>query len=141
MAQGLSNQEIAQRLGLTPWTVEFHVGNILPKSGVISRLEAVLWAKAHRFLRPVEIHRSEARNFTVDRRHGTGYPEDATGRWQQRNRQPPCVLASARRNQLNPPVRPALHPADRKRQPCHRFRRWGPSATTRAASAGSTSRD
>ena len=50
MAQGLSNQEIARPLGLTARTVEFHVGNILQKLGVVSRLEAVLWAKAHGFL-------------------------------------------------------------------------------------------
>ena len=50
MAHGLSNKEIAHRLGLTPRTVEFHVGNILHKLGVVSRLEAVLWAKEHGFL-------------------------------------------------------------------------------------------
>ena len=50
MAQGLSNKEIARQLGLTPRTVDFHVGNILQKLGVVSRLEAVLWAKAHGFL-------------------------------------------------------------------------------------------
>ena len=50
MAQGLSNKEIAQTLGLTPRTVEFHAGNILQKLGVVSRLEAVLWAKEHGFL-------------------------------------------------------------------------------------------
>ncbi|HXF70747.1 MAG TPA: response regulator transcription factor [Thermoflexus sp.] len=50
MAQGLSNKEIAQQLGLTVRTVDFHVGNILQKLGVVSRLEAVLWAKTHGFL-------------------------------------------------------------------------------------------
>lgn len=50
MAQGLSNQETARELGLAVRTVDFHVGNVLQKWGVISRLEAVLWAKAHGFL-------------------------------------------------------------------------------------------
>ncbi len=50
MAQGLSNKEIARELGLTVRTVDFHVGNILQKLGVVSRLEAVLWAKEHGFL-------------------------------------------------------------------------------------------
>ncbi|MFN3705920.1 MAG: response regulator transcription factor, partial [Thermoflexales bacterium] len=63
MAQGLSNREIARPLGLTPRTVDFHVGNILQKLGVVSRLEAVRWAKAHGFLGPVETYRSEPGNF------------------------------------------------------------------------------
>ncbi|MFN3706257.1 MAG: response regulator [Thermoflexales bacterium] len=50
MAEGLSNKEIARELCLTVRTVDFHVGNILQKLGVISRLEAVLWAKEHGFL-------------------------------------------------------------------------------------------
>ncbi|MFN3705917.1 MAG: response regulator transcription factor [Thermoflexales bacterium] len=50
MAQGLSNKEVARQLGLAPRTVDFHVGNILQKLGVVSRLEAVRWAKAHGFL-------------------------------------------------------------------------------------------
>ncbi len=50
IAKGLSSKEIAVWLGLTPRTVEFHVGNILQKIGVTTRLEAVMWAKEYGFL-------------------------------------------------------------------------------------------
>lgn len=50
IAQGLSSKEIAHQLGLTVRTVDFHVANILQKLGVVSRLEAVMWAKEHGFL-------------------------------------------------------------------------------------------
>jgi DNA-binding NarL/FixJ family response regulator len=45
VAQGLSNKEIAQDLGVKERTVEFHVGNVLRKLGVASRVEAAIWAK------------------------------------------------------------------------------------------------
>jgi DNA-binding NarL/FixJ family response regulator len=45
MAEGLSNKEMARRLKMTTRTVEFHVGNILRKLGVASRVEAVVRAK------------------------------------------------------------------------------------------------
>jgi len=45
MAEGLSNKEIALKLTITERTVEFHVGNILRKLEVASRVEAVVWAK------------------------------------------------------------------------------------------------
>jgi DNA-binding NarL/FixJ family response regulator len=45
MGQGLSNCEIACRLQVKERTVEFHVGNILKKLGVASRVQAaILWA-------------------------------------------------------------------------------------------------
>jgi DNA-binding NarL/FixJ family response regulator len=47
MVAGLSNKEIAVALGVTERTVEFHVGNILRKLGVISRVEAAVWASVH----------------------------------------------------------------------------------------------
>lgn len=47
LAEGCSNQEIAARLGIKESTVEQHATNIYRKLGVGSRLEAVLWAKAH----------------------------------------------------------------------------------------------
>lgn len=43
----LSNEEIALLLRLAVRTVDFHVGHILEKLGVGSRLEAVVWAKTH----------------------------------------------------------------------------------------------
>ncbi|MDY7040067.1 MAG: response regulator transcription factor [Chloroflexota bacterium] len=45
MAEGLSNKEIARKLQVTRRTVEFHVGNILKKLGVTSRVEAAMWAR------------------------------------------------------------------------------------------------
>ena len=50
VAQGLSSKEIALLLCLTVRTVDFHVGHILEKLGVGSRLEAVVWAKDHGFV-------------------------------------------------------------------------------------------
>ncbi len=47
LAQGRSNQEIAQALRISVRTVEFHVGNILKKLGAASRVEAAVWAKEH----------------------------------------------------------------------------------------------
>jgi len=44
LAQGLRNEEIAARLGISPQTVQTHVRNILPKLGVHSKLEAVTFA-------------------------------------------------------------------------------------------------
>ena len=44
---GKSNKEIAQTLSITVRTVEFHVGNVLGKLGLASRVEAVVWAKEH----------------------------------------------------------------------------------------------
>ncbi len=47
MAEGLSNKEIAGRLGVTERTVEFPVGAILRKLKVASRVEAVVRAQEH----------------------------------------------------------------------------------------------
>lgn len=47
VAEGLSNKEIAQMLHITVRTTDFHVSNILRKLGVISRVEAAVWAKDH----------------------------------------------------------------------------------------------
>ncbi|HOU15309.1 MAG TPA: response regulator transcription factor [Anaerolineae bacterium] len=47
VADGLSNKEIAQALTITVRTTDFHVSNILRKLGVISRVEAAVWAQAH----------------------------------------------------------------------------------------------
>lgn len=47
VADGLSNKEIAQVLYITVRTADFHVSNILRKLGVISRVEAAVWAQVH----------------------------------------------------------------------------------------------
>ena len=44
LAGGLSNKEIAQRLGITGHTVKFHLNGILRKLGVATRTEAVVQA-------------------------------------------------------------------------------------------------
>jgi len=46
VAEGLSNQEIAQRLYISLPTVKWHIGNILGKLGVRSRTQAVAQARA-----------------------------------------------------------------------------------------------
>lgn len=47
VAGGLSNKEIAQALTISVRTTDFHVSNILRKLGLISRVEAAVWAKEH----------------------------------------------------------------------------------------------
>jgi len=44
LTQGLSNKQIAQRLGVSEHTVKFHVNAILGKLGVQSRSEAIVQA-------------------------------------------------------------------------------------------------
>jgi two-component system, NarL family, nitrate/nitrite response regulator NarL len=44
LAAGLTNKEIAQRLGITEHTVKFHVNAILGKLGAATRTEAVVQA-------------------------------------------------------------------------------------------------
>ncbi len=41
--QGLTNAEIADRFGLSPETVKYHVGNMLSKLGLADRLELAAW--------------------------------------------------------------------------------------------------
>ena len=42
VAEGLRNKEIAESLGITKRTVDYHIGNILSKLEVKSRLEVIL---------------------------------------------------------------------------------------------------
>lgn len=44
LVEGLSNKEIAQRLSVTPRTVNFHLDNVYSKLGVNSRTEAAIYA-------------------------------------------------------------------------------------------------
>lgn len=50
LAQGMSNEEIARALVLEVSTVKSHVSRMLPKLGVRSRLQAVVWAYQHRIV-------------------------------------------------------------------------------------------
>jgi ATP/maltotriose-dependent transcriptional regulator MalT len=47
VSHGLSNQDIGERLFISPKTVEHHVGRIFAKLGLRSRAEAVAWALRH----------------------------------------------------------------------------------------------
>jgi non-specific serine/threonine protein kinase len=44
VARGLTNKEIAQRLGISRLTAETHVRNILERLGAASRSEIAAWA-------------------------------------------------------------------------------------------------
>lgn len=47
VADGQSNKQIARQLYITARTANFHVGNILQKLHVVSRVEAAIWAREH----------------------------------------------------------------------------------------------
>jgi NarL family two-component system response regulator LiaR len=51
MVEGLSNNEIAERLIVSPSTVKFHVSNVLSKLGVTSRTEAVALAIKYKLVK------------------------------------------------------------------------------------------
>jgi len=51
MAEGLSNKEIAFRLGLSERTVAVHVSNVLQKLGAVARTEAVVKTKERGIIR------------------------------------------------------------------------------------------
>jgi len=48
IANGKSNKDIANKLGITEATVKVHVKNLLKKLGLKSRVEAALWAVEHK---------------------------------------------------------------------------------------------
>jgi len=51
MVEGLSNNEIADRLIVSPSTVKFHVSNVLSKLGVTGRTEAVALAIKYKLVK------------------------------------------------------------------------------------------
>lgn len=52
LARGISNQQIADEIGLSERTVRFHVENILTKLGVHNRMEAVMLAIQNGWIKP-----------------------------------------------------------------------------------------
>ena len=50
VAQGLTNKEIAYRLGLSPRTIQYHLNTIFNKTGVSTRSEAVAYAYQRNWL-------------------------------------------------------------------------------------------
>lgn len=50
LSRGLTNQQIAARLVITPGTAKRHVENILTKLGLSSRTQVATWAAQHGWL-------------------------------------------------------------------------------------------
>ena len=50
VALGLSNDEIAEKMRLSPHTVKTHIFHVYKKIGVSNRLQATLWAAAYLIL-------------------------------------------------------------------------------------------
>jgi len=48
VAEGLSNQQIARRLGLEVTTVKAHIGSILTRLDMTNRVQVAIWAHDHR---------------------------------------------------------------------------------------------
>jgi len=52
IAEGLSNQNIADRLGIGEATVKTHVGNLLSKLDLSDRTQAAVWAWRQKLVSP-----------------------------------------------------------------------------------------
>jgi DNA-binding NarL/FixJ family response regulator len=52
VARGLNNREIAEELVVTRKTAEAHIGNILNKLGLSSRVQIATWAYARGLAEP-----------------------------------------------------------------------------------------
>jgi DNA-binding NarL/FixJ family response regulator len=47
VASGLSNKQIARRLGIVEATVKTHLTNIFTRIGATDRTQAAIWAREH----------------------------------------------------------------------------------------------
>ena len=47
LLEGCSNRQIAQRLGLSPRTVESHIGAMFEKTGCCNRSQLLLWGQVN----------------------------------------------------------------------------------------------
>lgn len=63
IAEGLTNAEIGQRLGVTPGTTANHVEAILRRLGTSTRVGAAMWGVTHRL---VTVTRPQAANGSTD---------------------------------------------------------------------------
>lgn len=52
IAQGMSNLNIAERLGIGEATVKTHVGNLLSKLDLTDRTQAAVWAWRQKLVSP-----------------------------------------------------------------------------------------
>jgi len=52
LARGGTNVDIAKALGISRWTVLYHLKNIYSKLGTNRRGEVIVWAVRHGFLEP-----------------------------------------------------------------------------------------
>jgi DNA-binding NarL/FixJ family response regulator len=60
IGQGLTNQQIAEKLFLSRHTVKLHVSNILHKLGLLNRVEAALFAQRAGLVRAVSVDPTDA---------------------------------------------------------------------------------
>ena len=51
LVEGLSNQQVAERLVISPATVKFHISSIRSKLGASSRTEVVILAMQHKLVK------------------------------------------------------------------------------------------
>ena len=47
VGRGMSNKQIAWRLGISEKTVKAHLGSVFDRLGVEDRVQAALWAQRH----------------------------------------------------------------------------------------------
>jgi DNA-binding CsgD family transcriptional regulator len=110
---GLTNAEIAQRLGITEGGVKFHVQQILSKLGVSSRQEAARWAEAEStpvIARSIPVRSGRARGGSL--RAGGRYGRGLQARGLEGHRRPARARPVLQRDSIGSAA-PALVAASR----------------------------